>query len=235
MTEDIGDDIREGWLTVVVVAVIIKRLVLRRNQRPNIGKGNALKVSQNVYSQGEVSTYFILAHSRGDKLWGAGGKPRRLGDGIHITPSSGWRRAAAVDILQGFALLFRILKRTRTQSFSATWRKITNPRRNPSTLVVLFLFILDWLRFSIAYDILIFSCVALTSGNFKYNRAMYYQSNVETQLQAFFFCIVPTFHTANRHSRQKIYEQDVCNFAEKKNAFYNSKYALYERCPFLHI
>lgn len=51
----------------------------------------------------KYSTYFILAHSSGDKLWGAGRKPRRLGDGIR-----GGRCAAAIGILQGFVWFFHI-------------------------------------------------------------------------------------------------------------------------------
>lgn len=71
------------------------------------------------FSESEVSTHFILAQSGGDELGGAGRKLGRLGDGIHFTASSGGRRAAAVGCLQGPALLFGILGRTRTQSSSS--------------------------------------------------------------------------------------------------------------------
>lgn len=121
VTEDVWDDISQGRLTVVVFTVIvIKRLVLRRNQREkNNWKTKCLYSVRNpsylLYnwkrnrirlwhcSEGEDSTYFILAHSSGDKLWGAGRKLRRLGDGIH-----GGRCAAAIGILQGFVWFFHI-------------------------------------------------------------------------------------------------------------------------------
>lgn len=69
-------------------------------------ESNSPNQNQRNDSYGENTTYVIQAHSSGHKLWGAGRKPGRLDYRIHITSSSGARRAVAISILQGFALSF---------------------------------------------------------------------------------------------------------------------------------
>lgn len=72
----------------------------------NNSESNSPNQNQRNDSHGENTTYVIQAHSSGHKLWGAGRKPGRLDYRIHITSSSGARRAITISILQGFALFF---------------------------------------------------------------------------------------------------------------------------------
>lgn len=131
VTEDVRDDIGQGRLAVVAFTVIIKSLVLRKKperEKKKIETQNALKkvrkpfisslwhkkktqdrnLTWGMWGCGQRA-YFILAHSSGDKLRGAGRKLRRLGDGIHVAPSPGSGRcAAAIGVLQGLVWFFHI-------------------------------------------------------------------------------------------------------------------------------
>lgn len=51
VSEDVGDNVSQGWFAVVVLTVIIKSLVLskKKNQRQIVWKGNASKCHKNPF------------------------------------------------------------------------------------------------------------------------------------------------------------------------------------------